>query len=65
MRENLGVIDRMLRVAISFAMLSMVFALDSDLRWFGLLGIVPLLSAFAGWCPMYSLFGISSCERSR
>ena len=24
-------------------------------------GFVPLLTGLAGWCPLYSIFGVSSC----
>lgn len=28
------------------------------------LGFIPLLTGLIGWCPLYSLFGFSTCKRS-
>ena len=31
-------------------------------RWVLLLGIVPLATGLLGSCPVYSIFGISTCK---
>jgi hypothetical protein len=31
-------------------------------RWFGLIGLVPLLTAVAGTCPLYTLLRINTCR---
>ncbi len=62
MVENVGKVDRMVRVILGLALLSLVLLGDGPVRWFGLIGIVPLATAFMGWCPAYSLFGMSTCE---
>jgi hypothetical protein len=28
-----------------------------------LIGLIPLLTAIIGWCPLYSIFGINTCKR--
>lgn len=28
------------------------------------LGFIPLLTGLVGWCPLYSLFGFSTCKSS-
>lgn len=61
MTRNLGPIDRALRVLIGLALLSLLVLLEGNMRWLGLVGLVPLLSAIVGICPAYSLFGISTC----
>lgn len=58
MIQNIGSIDRVLRVVAGLAALSLVFILEGSTRWFGLIGVVPLLTALVGWCPVYSVFGI-------
>jgi hypothetical protein len=32
-------------------------------NWLGWIGVVPILTAVAGWCPVYSMLGISTCPR--
>lgn len=58
MTRNIGTVDRVIRVVIGLALLSLVFVLDGSARWFGLIGIVPLATAAIGWCPAYMPFGI-------
>ncbi|MBN9066410.1 MAG: DUF2892 domain-containing protein [Rhizobiales bacterium] len=61
MTHNVGRLDRAVRVIIGLALLSLVFVLDTNARWFGLIGLVPLLTALTGNCPAYTLFGLSTC----
>jgi hypothetical protein len=28
-----------------------------------LIGIIPLTTALAGWCPLYASFGLSTCKK--
>jgi hypothetical protein len=32
-------------------------------NWVGWIGVVPVLTAFLGTCPAYSILGVSTCER--
>jgi hypothetical protein len=61
MTRNIGTIDRLIRVAVGLAILSLYF-LGPQSKW-ALLGLVPLLTAFSGWCPPYSMLGINTCRR--
>lgn len=63
MITNMGSIDRVVRVVVGLALLSLLFVLDGGARWFGLIGVVPILTAAIGWCPAYLPFGISTCPR--
>lgn len=56
---NEGTADRVIRVMIGLALLSLVFVGPQSL-W-GLVGVVPLLTGLAGTCPLYSLLGINTC----
>jgi sulfite exporter TauE/SafE len=63
---NVGVIDRVLRIVAGIALLA--FALGyvfpgTGWNWVGWIGLVPVLTAVFGWCPAYSLLGISTCPR--
>jgi hypothetical protein len=30
-------------------------------NWLGWIGVVPLATALLGWCPAYTLLGVSTC----
>jgi hypothetical protein len=62
MVPNVGGIDRVARIAGGLVLLSLVF-IGPQTPW-GWIGIVPLSTGLAGWCPAYVPFGISSCPRA-
>jgi hypothetical protein len=62
MSKNVGTIDRTLRIVVGLAIISLVILLHGPVRWIGLIGFVPLLTGFSGWCPAYAVFHISSCR---
>ncbi len=61
MNKNVGTIDRALRVILGIGLLSLVFV-GPQTPW-GWIGVIPLVTALAGWCPAYTLFGIKTCSR--
>jgi hypothetical protein len=61
MKKNVGTLDRALRVLFGLALLAFAFFSGHAYAWIGYIGIVPLLTALLGNCPLYSIFGISSC----
>jgi hypothetical protein len=65
MNTNVGSIDRAVRIVVGLALLSLVFLLNGSGRWFGLIGIVPLLTASFGFCPLYTVLGINTCPATQ
>ena len=61
LNTNVGTADRIIRVILGLALLSAIFVLDGKERWFGLIGIVPLLTAAVRFCPLYTVLGIRTC----
>lgn len=61
MTRNVGGIDRLLRIVVGLVLLSLIFAVEGAARWWGLLGLVPLLTGFFQTCPLYSVFGFNTC----
>lgn len=57
-----GNVERVLRAALGLVLLSMIFFLEGEGRWFGLVGLFPLITAIAGTCPAGLLFGNASCS---
>ncbi len=62
MKPNVGSIDRILRIIVGLAVLGAGYYYKS---WFGLIGIVPLLTATFSFCPAYLPFGLSTCARPK
>ncbi len=57
--KNEHVADRALRVVLGVFVLSLVFV-GPQTSW-GWLGLVPLATGLLGSCPLYTLFGFSTC----
>ena len=58
MKKNVGKTDQWIRIAVGIAALLVVVFVQSNLRWLGLIGLIPLITGLTGYCPLYSLFGI-------
>ena len=57
--KNVGSIDRILRIVVGLGLISLVF-IGPQTPW-GWIGVVPLLTAFISFCPLYTLIGIRTC----
>ena len=58
--KNEGTVDRALRVVVGLAVLSLAFV-GPETAW-GWVGLVPLVTGCAGFCPLYSILGINTCS---
>ncbi|HWA12968.1 MAG TPA: DUF2892 domain-containing protein [Burkholderiales bacterium] len=54
--RNVDAADRAARIIVGLALLAAMLLVPSAWRWFGLLGLVPLATGIAGWCPLYAWF---------
>lgn len=61
MKSNVGNTDRIIRIVAGIAMLAAVVLIEGNLRWLGLIGVVPLATGLFRWCPAYSLLGLDTC----
>ena len=57
-RTNESMIDRMLRIIAGIIILLVGLLYQS---WWGLIGLLPLLTGIIGFCPLYALFGWNTC----
>lgn len=62
MKTNMGGVDRFVRLVIGAVVLGAGYYYKS---WWGLVGIVPLLTAFVGFCPAYLPLGLNTCRPRR
>lgn len=58
--KNEHPIERSLRVLFGIGLLSLAFVGPKTML--GYIGIVPLLTGLLGSCPLYTLFGFSTCK---
>jgi hypothetical protein len=63
MPTNEGNLDRALRVIAGAGILSLAF-IGPQTAW-GYVGLVPLITGLVGYCPLYSLLGLSTCPVKR
>lgn len=57
MTKNVGKTDKVVRLILAIVIFALGILYQS---WWGLLGILPLLTVVFGWCPPYGLFGINT-----
>ena len=65
MTKNIGKVDQWIRIVLGIALLSMLLWVPGGLKWLGLIGLVPLITALTGFCPLYRLLGISTNKTSK
>ncbi len=54
----MGQTDRIIRAVIGAAIILIGLITHS---WWGAVGLVPLLTSLAGFCPLYTVLNISTC----
>lgn len=59
MKTNEGGLDRILRILVGLAVLSLAFV-GPKTPW-AYLGLVPLITGLVGICPLYSILGLNTC----
>ena len=59
MKCNLGKNDRLFRVILGIVVIGLGLEFKS---WWGIIGLIPLLTAIIGFCPAYLPFGVSTCD---
>ena len=63
MQTNVGTIDRILRAVIGLALIALTWA--GTIGVWGWIGVVPLMTAALGFCPLYTMLGFSSCPMKK
>jgi hypothetical protein len=60
MKMNVGMADRAIRMVAGLVLLSLIFILEGNARWWGLVGLWPLATGLIGWCALYVPLGIDT-----
>ena len=64
---NVGGIDRILRIIVGLALLSLVFfgeQMIGENLVYGWIGVVPLATGLFKFCPLYTVLGLKTCKAS-
>ena len=62
MKANVGGIDRILRIVVGLALIGVALAGVSPWGW---IGVVPLVTGLVKFCPLYPIFGLSTCPMQK
>ncbi len=60
MKKNVGATDRLLRLILGLVIIAVGVYYGS---WFGLVGLVPIMTALLNWCPFYVPLKLSTIKR--
>ena len=63
MKRNAGTIDRALRALLGIVLIALT--LTGTIGLWGWVGAVMVGTAALGYCPLYTVFGFSTCPMKR
>jgi hypothetical protein len=61
MKPNIGKTDKVIRIILGVFVLSLTAWGPGT--WWGLLGLIPLATALVNFCPVYTIFKLSTVEQ--
>jgi hypothetical protein len=67
MTTNMGTIDRVVRIIVGILLIAYAIPIgfaSTGWNWVGWIGVIPLATALLGNCPLYSVFGFTTCPAS-
>jgi len=62
MKQNVGNKDAAIRVVLATVIALIGFY---NASWWALLALIPLATAYFGFCPLYKLLGINTCKKHK
>jgi hypothetical protein len=68
MTANVGMIDRVIRIVVGILLIAFALRLgfpETGWNWIGWIGVIPILTAIFGYCPAYTIIGLSTCPLTR
>lgn len=63
MKANVGGMEKTIRIVAGIVLLGMVFFIEGNARWWGLIGLVPLITGVVGYCPVNALLGFNTARK--
>ena len=62
MKQNVGNTDKIIRIILGIVIAALGYYYKS---WWGLVALIPFLTAFISFCPLYPLFGINTKKEQK
>ena len=62
MKANMGKGDRTLRIIFGAVLIVLGLYFQS---WLGVIGIIPIVTAFISWCPLYIPIKLSTFSKQK
>jgi hypothetical protein len=62
-KVNVGMLDRIARALLGLMLIALT--LTGAIGGWGWIGVVPLLTAAIGNCPLYGVLGLSTCPMKK
>ena len=62
MKQNVGGIDRILRIIVGLALVAWALMGGPVWAW---IGVAPLATGLVGFCALYPLLGINTCPSEK
>ena len=59
MEINIGSTERLLRIIAGVVIIGLGLYFQS---WWGVIGLVPLLTGLFRFCPLYKMLGMNTCK---
>lgn len=63
MKTNVGTLDRIARVVLGLVLIALT--LTGTIGVWGWIGVVLVATAAIGFCPAYTLLGVSTCPMKK
>jgi hypothetical protein len=63
MHKNACSLDRLARIVIGVVLIAL--AMTQHIGVWGWIGVIPLVTGLIGYCPLYRVFGLSTCPITR
>ena len=68
MKSNIGVIDRSLRLIIGVLLVAWAIPVGfppMEYNWIEWIGVLPIITALVGYCPLYGLLDLTTNGRPK
>ena len=62
MKCNVGKTDKIIRIILGLVIIALGFIYET---WWGLVGLIPLITGLVNWCPIYHACKISTADKEK